>query len=399
MHQQRIVIIGGGVIGLSTAYHLARSGQRHITLLEKDGIGDGSSSRAAGITSGLMWSETGVEARKLSIDQFQELSRILPDYHFHNTEGCLNLFDPSLWPDREKLLPLYDRLGVNYNVFDASTIHRRWPQIDPAGDILGLWDPRGGYSEPDEYVPALARSARELGVEIREHTRVLGFTHGGPRVNGVETAGGHFPADAVVLTVHAWTQPVIEPLGLSLPVKNFVHQRYLSSSLPEPCVIPPVNADIHGGYIRPAAGNRILLGVETSERDEWPVTSTDFHMSELTTPSELRDETAAVFTSTFPIVEDLSWESEQVGLISFSMDGEPLLGPVDSAPGLFVGLGFHSGGFSYNPAAGYLLAQYIIDGKTSLDLTAFSPNRFDQNETAHHLATLTPQKSAIRRRH
>lgn len=399
MAQQKIVIIGGGVIGLSTAYHLARRGCREVVLLEKDTLGEGSSSRAAGITSGLLWTETGVNARKVSLARFRELTRELPGYQYHDTHGCLNLYNPALWPEREKLLPLYDRLGVSYEVLNASAIKRRWPEINPEADAIGLLDPRGGYSEPPDYIRSLAAAARALGVEIREHEKVTGFTRDGARVTGVQTAAGHFPADAVVSTVHIWTLPVLEALQVSLPVKHFVHQRYMSAPTHGKLAFPPVNADSYGGYVRPAYGNRILLGVETAERDEERITSTDFHMRTLQTDPGLRDRTVKKFTPLLPALRKVTWEYERVGLISFSMDGEPVLGPVKSVPGLFVGLAFHSGGFSYNPAAGFFLAEFVTEGKTSIDLSAFSPDRYVPSAVARHLAETVQQQHAVKRRH
>src|SRR5436190_23838709 len=108
MSASTTVIVGGGVIGLSTAYHLACKGFGKIIVLEKGPVGDGSSSRAAGIITGLLWSDTGVIARKLSLQRFRELSDELPGYRFQDV-GCLNLFDPPSWPEREKLFPLYDQ--------------------------------------------------------------------------------------------------------------------------------------------------------------------------------------------------------------------------------------------------------------------------------------------------
>ena len=99
MSASTTVIVGGGVIGLSTAYHLARKGYGHIIVLEKGPVGDGSSSRAAGIITGLLWSETGVLVRKVSLARFRELSHELDGYTFQEV-GCLNLFDPQSWPDR-----------------------------------------------------------------------------------------------------------------------------------------------------------------------------------------------------------------------------------------------------------------------------------------------------------
>lgn len=400
MKQCTTLIIGGGVIGLSTAYHLARRSHGRVILLEKDRIGDGSSVRAAGISTGLLWSEIGVQARKISLRLFREYAQEFPNYSFHQTAGCLNLFSPELWQGRAELLPLYDRLGAPYRVLDAAAIRLQWPDFHPHDSYIGLHDPLGGYSEAPEYVAALTQRVRELGVEIREGTRVTDFVLHGSQIEGVKLADGAvIGADAVVCTVHAWTLPVLEPLRLQLPVKHFVHQRYLSRPVNHPWHFPPTNADIFGGYVRPAAGNRLLLGVETADREEWRVTSPNFRMSELGAPSGLRETTVDRFGDFLPALRELSWETEEVGLISFSMDGEPILGPVGSIPGLFLGLAFHSGGFSYNPVAGMLLAEFVAEGHTSLDVSSFSPDRFAASAISAHLNSTVRQGQAVRRRH
>jgi D-amino-acid dehydrogenase len=103
-----------------------------------------------------------------------------------------------------------------------------------------------------------------------------------------------------------------------------------------------------------------------------------------------------------PLIASLgqtTWAEEKVGLISFSMDGEPILGPVGPFPGLYLGCAFHSGGFAYNPVAGLLLAELVAEAKPSIDLSAFSPDRFEPEATADYLATIVTQAQAIRRRH
>jgi sarcosine oxidase, subunit beta len=392
------LIIGGGVIGLSTAYHLARKGVGKITLVEKGPVGDGASSRAAGIITGLLWSETGVLARKRSLRLYRELSEDLPGYRFQAV-GCLNLFDPAGWPERLGLLPLYDRLGAPYEILSAAEIHARWPELTPTEDLIGLFDPLGGYSEPDEYIPALARRVRELGVEILEGEQAGSFVQEQGRVVGVQLREGTLRADATICTVHAWLLPLLASLGWQLPVKTFVHQRYVTQPLPAPVQIPAVNANPHGGYLRPAAGGRILAGAETAERAEHRVESLDFHMRELSVLPGVPGDLAASLTPLLPRLAQTGWESERVGLIAFSLDGEPILGPVASFPGLYVGCGFHSGGFAYNPVAGELLAEYVVEGKTRIDLSSFSPNRFDPAAVQDHLATTVTQANAVRRRH
>jgi len=395
------IVIGAGVTGLSTAYHLAKLGYGRVIVLEKNEIGAGSSSRAGGIASGLLWSETGVRARKHSLRIFREFSSELPGYTFHNEHGCLNLFSPELWPAREILLPLYDRLEAPYQILSPAQIRRRWPGLNPAEGFLGLLDPTGGYSEPAEYLTGLTQRARALGVEIRENIQVdeICVKHG--RACGVKTVAGVIAADVVVAATYAWIHPLLASIDVRLPVKTFVHQRYVSEPVDAPVQFPPVNADPFLGYIRPAKGNRVLLGIETPDRDDYKVTSLDFRLGVLRDEPGIMAPTVAKFKNFFPMIEDLRWESTHVGLLSFSMDGEPIIGPVTGVEALFIGNCFHSGGFSYSPASGFFLAQLITKGAASIDLTAFSPARFDAApaETAAYFTSTVPQRNAARRRH
>jgi sarcosine oxidase, subunit beta len=394
----RVLVIGGGVIGLSAAYHLALHGATEVILLEKDICGAGSSSRAAGIITGLLWSETGILARKRSLARFRELSHELPGYSFRDV-GCLNLFDPASWPQRQALLPLYDRLGAPYEILDAGQISKRWPTLTPPGDEIGLFDPLGGYSEPDEYIPALVRAARQRGVTIQEGVQVTGFVQRSGRIAGVQTTAKAIGADAVVCAAHAWTPMLLELAGVRLPVKAFVHQRYLTEQLACPIALPAVNANSLGGYIRPASGSRLLLGAETPERQEHRVADMGFRMSQLTAPTGLGAETVRRFSSLAPGLHCLSCVEERVGLIAFSMDGEPILGPVAQMSGLFLGAAFHSGGFAYNPVVGLLLAQMVLDGQTEIDLQAFAVDRFPPAEIDSYVNETITQAQVFRRRH
>jgi sarcosine oxidase subunit beta len=398
MSQTTTLIVGGGVTGLSTAYHLARRRFGRIVVLDKGPVGDGSSGRAAGIITGLLWSETGVRVRKLSLARFRELSEELDGYSFQAV-GCLNLFDPPSWPERAALLPLYERLGAPFEILDAAEMRRRWPALRPHDDWIGLLDPLGGYSEPDEYIPALAARCRALGVEIREHERVTDFILRGGRVAGVATPAGPIEADAVVCTVYAWTNLLLERLGRRLPVKAFVHQRYVTEPLAEPLAIPAVNANPLGGYLRPASGGRLLVGIETADRAEFRVPTPEFHQSALAAAPELKERIMTDFTPYAPALGATRWSFERVGLLTFSIDGEPILGPIAQLPGFYTGLAFHSGGFAYNPATGMLLADMVADGRASVDVSAFAPDRFDPREVDAYLATSVPQQAAVRRRH
>ena len=256
-----------------------------MTLLEKDAVGAGSSSRAGGIITGHLWSKTGIEARKISLRIFHELSEELRAYGYaYQAVGCLNLFAPCDWPERKRLLPLYDELGAPYEILAAAEIRRRWPLLAPEDDAIGVFDPLGGYSEPDDYIPALARKCRDLGVDIRAGALVTGFARQRGRVAGVFVDGELLEAERVICTVHSWTNRLLAEVGIQLPLKSFVHQRYLTAPLSEAAELPAVNANPYAAYLRPAAGKRILVGGETAERREFGTPSLAFGMDGLEAP-------------------------------------------------------------------------------------------------------------------
>ncbi len=371
---------------MSTAYHLMRKGYGRVTLIEKGVLGDGSSSRAAGIITALLLTRTSVLVRKLCLELFRQISEELEGYEY-NAVGCLNLFTPRSWMERKGLLAMYRELEAPFEVLDAAEMKKRWPMLQPQDDAVGLFDPLGGYSEPHEYVPAIAARIREMGVEVREREMVKRIVTSGGRVNGVATSNGLVEADAVIGAFDSWTRRLISDLGLTLPVKSFVHQRYLTEPLSSPLVFPVVNAHPLDGYVRPASGGRLLLGISSLERLEYQVDSPDFQMSDLSASPELKNRIEQNFNSFVPVLKGLSWESESVGLLTIPMDGEPLLGPLEELPGFFTGLAFQGSGFAYNPGAGMLLAEFVADGHTSIDVSAFSPSRFDPAESETYLAT------------
>lgn len=400
MSATRIVIVGGGVIGLSAAYHLARSGAVRVSLLEKGRVGAGSSSRAGGIITGLLWSKTGVEARKISLRLYQELSEELSSYGYqYQAVGCLNLFSPAEWPERENLLPLYDECQAPYEIIDAAETRQRWPLLTPEDDVIGLFDPLGGYSEPDDYVPALAQRCRDLGVDIREGVTVSGFVKERERIAGLVADGERLNADLVICTVHSWTNRLLAEVGAQLPIKSFVHQRYLTAPLTKAAKLPAVNANPHEAYLRPAKGNRILIGGETADRPESETPSLAFGMDELRAPRGFSDSLHDKVQPLLPALKHIRFTEERVGLISFAMDGEPVLGAAPQLPGLLLGASFHSGGFAYNPVAGKLLAELALTGYTGLDIAAFSPARFSAAATDAYLNSSLRQQDAVSRRH
>ena len=383
---QSVVVIGAGVTGLSTAFHLVEKGVERVVVVDKGTVGGGSSLQAGGIITMLLTTETEVRARGISLDLFERFSRILDGYRFHQV-GCLNLVTEDAFARAQSSFDMWRRLGAQFEVLRGGEISERFPDLVTQDSDSGPLDLRAGYSEPHRYVPALRAKLEDMGVEIRENEQVTGFERGGGRVRGVVTDRGSIEADATVCAVNAWTNQVLSLVGFSTPHKNFVHQRFVTKPFPEPPRLPAVNDHILECYVRPTDDDRLLVGTSVEGIGSHDMRGPDFDVSELEPHPDALPYIREHMVRRTPMLEGAEWDYHTVGLISFAYDVKPVIGPVPGVEGLFIGAHFHSGGFAYNPVSGLLVAEHVVDGGTRIDTELYSPARFGEVDTDAFLAT------------
>ena len=382
---QSVVVIGAGVTGLSTAFHLVEKGMERVVVVDKGSVGGGSSLQAGGIITMLMATETEVRARAISLDLFERFSRILDGYHFHQV-GCLNLSVENASAKTSESREMWRRLGGQFEVLSGGEISERFPDLAAQETDIGVLDLRSGYSEPHRYIPALRAKLEDIGVEIRENEPVVGFDLRNDRVRGVVTEGGTIETDAAVCAVNAWTNHVLSLVGFRTPYKNFVHERFVTKPFPEPPRLPAVNDHILNGYVRPTDDNRLLLGTSVDNLGAYEMRGPDFDVSELEPHPDALPFLKENLVRRLPMMEGAEWDYHTVGLISLAHDVKPVIGPVPGVDGLFVGAHFHSGGFAYSPVSGLLIAEHVVDGGTSIDSEMYSPARFGHVDTDTFLA-------------
>ena len=382
---QSVVVIGAGVTGLSTAFHLVEKGVERVVVVDKGSVGGGSSLQAGGIITMLMSTPTEVRARAISLDLFERFSRILDGYRFHQV-GCLNLYTPGAFAEAEPRLDMWRRLGGQFDVLRGGEITGRFPDLAAQDTDIGVLDLRAGYSEPHRYVPALRAKLEDMGVEIREDEPVVGFERAGNHVRGVVTERGAIEADATVCAVNAWTNHLLSLVGYRTPHKNFVHQRYVTMPFPGPPRLPAVNDHVLDCYVRPTDDNRLLLGTSVEGLGAYEMRGPGFAVSELEPHPDALPYIQEQMVRRTPMLEGAEWDYHTVGLISFAYDVKPVIGPVPGVEGLFVGAHFHSGGFAYNPVSGLLVAEHVVDGGTRIDTELYSPARFGEVDTDAFLA-------------
>ena len=377
---QSVVVIGAGVTGLSTAFHLVEKGVEQVVVVDKGTVGGGSSLQAGGIITMLMATETEVRARAISLDLFERFSRILDGYHFHQV-GCLNLSTESGFARSAESRVMWRRLGGQFEELTGDEISDRFPDLAAEEADFGILDLRSGYSEPHRYIPTLRAKLEDMGVEIREYERVVGFDLRNDGVRGVVTEGGTIESDAAVCAVNAWTNHVLSQVGFRTPYKNFVHERFVTLPFNEPPRLPAVNDHILNGYVRPTDDNRLLVGTSVDNLGSYEMRGPDFDVSELEPHPDALPFLKEHLVKRVPMMEGAEWDYHTVGLISLAYDVKPVIGPVPGVAGLFVGAHFHSGGFAYNPVSGLLIAEHVVDGGTRINSEMYSPARFGSVDT------------------
>mgnify|MGYP000133969538 FL=1 len=390
MLNKKIVIIGGGVVGMSTAFHLANKGIKDITIIEKDSIGSGSSSQAAGIVTCLQWNATSVVARMKTLDLFENFSKILDGYTFQQV-GCLNLSTKSDYEDGSDLRELHDNLGAKYETYIGKELTEKFSDVKTTDNEYGVLDPRGGFSEPHTYIPALKRKIENMGVKIQENEIINNFIFNGNKITGIvtyskeEKSEKKYLADDVVCTVNAWTNILLENLDFKIPMKNFIHERFVTEKYDRELNLPAINDRVYQSYIRGTEDNRILVGTSQHNPENFIINDKDFNIEELAPYDNALDFLKESFQHRVPIIKDKKWDYHTVGLISVTADATPVIGPVPKLEGLYLCSNFHSGGFAYNPVAGLLVTEHILYGKTSIDSDTYLPSRFNDFETKSYL--------------
>lgn len=382
---QSVVVIGAGVTGLSAAFHLVEKGVDRVTVIDKGRVGGGSSLQSGGIITMLMATPTEVRARAISLDIFERFSRILDGYHFHQV-GCLNLFTPEVFEQSEAVRDMWQRNGGQFDILRGAEISERFPDLEAKDSDIGVLDHRSGFSEPHHYISALKAKLEDMGVDIRENEQVTGFELQNGEVRGVQTVAGSIDADAVVCAVNAWTNHLLSFVGIRIPYKNFVHERFVTKPFEEPPRLPAVNDHILNGYVRPTDDYRLLVGTSV-DHEAYEMRGRDFDVSELDPHPEALPFIKENLINRTALLEGAEWDYHTVGLISLAHDVKPVIGPVPGVKGLYVGAHFHSGGFAYNPVSGLLLAEHVVDGGTRIDTEMYSPARFGNVDTDAFLST------------
>ncbi|MEK6574147.1 MAG: FAD-binding oxidoreductase [Chloroflexota bacterium] len=368
-----IVIIGGGVMGASTLYHLAKRGLNAVLLEKEPFFGQGATGRCAGGIRYQFATEINIRLSLLSLpmlDRFEEeigqpIDRRYCGYLFMLTrEEDVATFKHNV--------ALQHSLGVMTEWLSGDEVRRRIPLIRCDDAVAGTFNGHDGLCDPNGVVMGYINAARQLGAKAVEGIEVAAIKTAGGKVFGVETKEGDVSADVVVNAAGPWSAPISRTAGIDLPVQPVRRQWLTTTPLPEAPPDFPFVIDFAQSLYFHREGDGLLLGM--SNLNEKP----GFDQS-VDEEFELINLEAA--TKRMPLLEKAGRASHLAGLYEVTPDAHPIIGRVPALGGYFVVTGFSGHGFMHGPISGLLMSEEILDGKAhTLDISSLRYGRFEEGQ-------------------
>lgn len=370
-----IVIIGGGVIGASVAFHMGTRGARDVVLLERDAIGSGETSKSGGFVQ-THW-DTLAEVRLIarSREMFANWNDIVGGDCGFVRGGYLHVTGTDREPDVRRVHDMLIGEGLESHWIERDDLATLQPLLNLDRLIGGAWEPSSGWANSVATTQSLAAAARARGVEIREKTSVTKVEHAGGRITGVQTTDGTIGCRAVVLAVGPRVLSMHAAPDVALPieiVRGQVGWVSRPNDLPEREI--GFYDEVTGVYTHPH-GDLNLLGCDRNFAFA-PVANPDDYPREI--DGKWLARAAMALGYRMPGLREVVIRRGVTGLYDFTPDGQPIVdGPIGGIEGYYVACGFSGVGFKSAPAVGLGLAELVLDGKaTSVDIDHLRYSRF-----------------------
>lgn len=364
-------IIGGGAIGLSLAYHLARRGARDVLLLERNQLTSGTSWHAAGIVGPLRATPNMTRLAMRALSLLPELERETGlSIGYRQTGGFWLARRPERMDELHRIAALGRHFGLGARIVEPCAVAAAIPAVDASGLVGALSVAEDASVDPVGLCMAYAKAARAAGVEIRENAAVARLLRDGERVAGVRLAdGSEIAADRVALCAGAWSKRFAEGVGVALPLQPVEHMYVVTEPMPDlPQPFPALRDLDRGIYLKGDAGRLVIGGFEPDAKC-W-----DPHGPEGDRPFLELAEDWDQFTpfmeaalALIPILAETGVQRFMNGPESFAVDTKPLIGAAPEVDGLYVAAGMNSVGVMSSAGVGDLLAGWMLDGAPAMD--------------------------------
>ncbi|MGI8664845.1 MAG: GcvT family protein [Jatrophihabitans sp.] len=376
----RVVVIGGGIIGTSVAYHLAKLGWHDLLLIEQGRLSGGTTWHAAGLVGQLRSTENGTRLVQYSGELYQRLAAETGlETGYQRCGGVTVARTPDRLVQLQRTAATAAGYGLECELISPTRAHQLYPILD-ATDLLGaIWLPGDGTANPTDVTASLARGARLLGARIIEGTRVLGIDQRAGAVTGVRTDRGAVEAEIVVNCAGQWAKAVGLLAGVNVPLHSAEHFYVVTEQLDGVSRDLPILRDPDGyTYFKQEVGGLVVGGFEPQAKpwlapDELP------YPFEFQLLAEDWDHFAVLMDSAMhriPSLQRTGIKKFYNGPESFTPDNQFILGQAPELRNFFVGAGFNSVGIASAGGAGRALAEWIVNGEPTSDLSAVDIRRF-----------------------
>jgi 4-methylaminobutanoate oxidase (formaldehyde-forming) len=380
----QIVIVGGGVIGCSIAYHLTKLGAKDVILLERNALTSGTTWHAAGlITSAGMVDETALFMSRYSRDLYERLEE---------ETGLSTGFTPighiSIATNKDRMEALHREglfvkgFGVEDHELSPKEIQEMWPLLRTDDLVGGLYIADEGRADPVGVAMSLAKGARNNGAVILEHTPAIGVEINGRRVTGVVTEQGTIECETVVNCAGMWARQFGVMAGVEIPNQAAEHYYVITEPMEGVTRDLPVIEDPDCyGYFRPE-GDGLLVGLFEPDAKAWSLDGVpnDFSFGEITPDYDRVAPFLERAMERVPALQDAGILKFFCGPESFTSDVHPLLGPAPELDNYFVAAGLNSLGILLGGGVGTTLAHWIVDGEPPVDVTGYAIDRLAPHE-------------------
>lgn len=370
--QARVVVVGGGIVGASIAYHLAKLDIGEIVLLERRELSCGTTWHAAGLVSTMR----GDYNTSVLAQYTEQLFRALPEETGIETgmrqSGSLNIADSDQQlMEYRRVASLGSRFGLQSELLSPQEIGERYPILNVADLVGGIYVPGDGQVDPVGATQAFAKGARNNGARIVENCAVTALQMEGRRVVGVCTAEGDIAAETVVLAAGMWTRDLAASIGVTVPLHACEHYYIVTEPIDGLPQIPTIRDVGSRAYYKEDAG-KILLGCFEEEARPWPQgqdkISEDFSFDELPGDYEHFEPILEKAMVRLPLLQTAGIRRFFCGPESFTPDDRMHIGMAPEVDGLFIAAGLNSIGIQTSGGIGCYLAQWIRDGVSPRDL-------------------------------
>jgi 4-methylaminobutanoate oxidase (formaldehyde-forming) len=373
------IVIGGGIIGTSVAYHLAHMGMKDVLLLERDRLTSGTTWHAAGLMATFgSTSQTSTELRQYTRDLYSRLEAETGLATGLKLCGLIELaIEPGRLEEYRRVAQFNRLLGVEVNEISPREVADLWPLARTDDVLAGFYIPDDGRVNPVDVTMSLARGARMQGVRIIEGVPVTGFRIDRATVTGVTTDRGDIEAEYVVNCAGMWARQLGELAGVSIPLQAAEHYYLLTEPIEAVDGSWPVLEDPASyGYYREEGGG-LMLGMFEPVCAPWKVGGipADFSFGELPPDWDRMGPYLEKTMARVPVTEQIGIRKFFCGPESFTPDLLPIIGEAPELKNYFVAAGLNSIGILTGGGIGRTIAQWIIDGSPDIDVTAMNIDR------------------------